>query len=571
MRQAKTLSEQDTIDLKRLYYIFKRHIILIAGIVVSLVLLAMLYLATTPEKYTAETVILLDKSISNSISDVSSLNLTTYEPAAIDSEVEVLKSKRITDAVVKLLEPKNYFDDIPAEKDRRDFILFQKIQSSMSVQRVEKTYALSIRYKSTDPQMSADIANAFAEVYIADQLDSLSETSERTITWLQAKAQEIKEKSKDARERLAKYRAEYNAASQKNIKKNKKNKNFNQEVRLREFLDLEQEIETFDTIYESYLEKIRTISLESSFPVTETRVITYATAPIYKSEPKSKIIIGAAIILGTGIGILIALIIDFFDKTLKRAGQVKRELKMTFLGFLPKIRKSRQKHISFVSSDDVSTTIGLYTQSVDDEQSLCAETIRTIKNLLDYEKENNKSKVVGILSTFEDKDTHVIASNLAVHCAHEGAQTLLFNGDIQNADSIAHKKPQDFLINNTYYSEDYNLHALGERISGCAVNPQKFNAQRMASLLDVCRKQYDYTIIDLPPMHATSNLHTYTQSVDYFIIVAEWGKTLPNTLNFYLQQNRLDRDKVAGMVLSKTNMKKMKSHYGHVAYKYSKE
>ena len=537
----------------------------------ALLIVAMVYLATTPEKYTAETVILLDKSISNSISDVSSLNLATYEPAAIDSEVEVLRSKRITDAVVKLLEPKNYFSYIPKDQDRRDFILFQIIQSNMSVSRVEKTYALSIRYKSTDPQISADIANAFAEVYIADQLDSLSETSERTITWLQAKAQEIKEKSRDARERLAKYRAEYNAEAQKNIKKSKKNKSFNQEVRLREFLDLEQEIETFDTIYESYLEKIRTISLESSFPVTETRVITYATAPLHKSEPKSKIIMGAAIILGTGIGILIALIIDFFDKTLKRAGQAKRELRMTFLGFLPKIRQSKKKHISFVSPDEVSTTIGLYTQSVDDEQSLCAETIRTVKNLLDYETDIGKSKVVGILSTFEDKDTQAIASNLAVYCAHEGAQTLLFNGDIQNVDSVADKKAQDFLTNNTYYSEDYNLHALGDGLGIHAVNPRKFNAQRMASLLDVCRKQYDYTIIDLPPMHATSNLHTYAQSVDYFVIVAEWGKTLPNTLNFYLQQNRLNRDKVAGVVLSKTNMKKMKSHYGHVAYQYPKE
>jgi len=564
------LNEQDTIDLKRLYYIFKRHIPLIAGIVVTLLLLAMLYLATTPEKYTAETVVLLDKSISNSISDVSSLNLTTYEPAAIDSEVEVLKSKRITDAVVKLLEPKNYFDYIPKDKDRRDFILFQIIQSSMSVRRVEKTYALSIKYKSTDPQMSADIANAFAEVYIADQLNSLSETSERTITWLQAKAQEIKEKSRDARERLAKYRTEYNAASQKNIKK-KKNKNFNQEVRLREFLDLEQEIETFDTIYESYLEKIRTISLESSFPVTETRVITYATAPIYKSEPKSKIIMGAAIILGAGIGILMALIIDFFDKTLKRAGQVKRELSMNFLGFLPKIRPSQKRLMSFISVDSVSTNIALYTQSADEEESLCAETIRTIKNLLAFETKSEESKVVGVLSTFEDKDTHALASNLAVHCAHEGTKTLLFNGDIQNSDSVATKNMQNFLLENTFYNEDYNLNVLVNELKGETPNQRKFNAQRMASLLDICRKKYDYTIINLPPMHATSNLHTYIQSVDYFIIVAEWGKTLPNTLNFYLQQNRLNRDKVVGVVLSKTNMKKMKSHYGHIAYKYTKE
>ena len=541
------------------------------GIVLGFLGLALFYLSVTPAKYTAETVVLLDKGITNTISNVSSLNLTTYEPAAIDSEVQVLKSKRITDAVVKLLESKEYFNDIPLGADRRDFILFKVIQANLAVTRIEKTYALSIKFKSKNPQKSADVANAFAEVYIADQLDSLAETSQRTLSWLQTKAEEIKIQSKDARQRLAEYRSKYNAEAQKNI--NNKNK----DVRLREFRDLEQEIETFDTIYESYLEKVRTISLEQSFPVTETRIITYATAPITKSEPKSVIILGAAIILGAGLGILIALILDFFDKTLRRAGQVKRELEMGFLGFLPKIRKSSRRKVNFVSPDNKALDIRLYTQSADDGRSLCAETIRTAKNVLDFETDTSQNKVIGVLSTFADKDTFVISSNLAVHCAQEGKRSLLINGDLQSIKTSDSKdKPfyspedaQDFLLENICYSEQYNLHILDAQ-SVSQNKEGKFNAQGINALLDVCRNQYDYTVVDLPPLHATSSLYTYMQSIDNFILVAEWGKTLPNTLNFYLQQNRLDRDKIAGVILSKTNMKKMRSHYGHIAYIHSK-
>lgn len=574
------MSGQDTIDLKRLYYILKRNIFLIFFIVSIFFALAVTYIAITPEKYTAETIILLDKGITNTISNISSLNLNTYEPAAIDSEVEVLKSKRLTDAVVKLLEPKKYFEYYPPETDRRDFKLFKIIQSNLSINRVEKTYALSIRYKSTDPQEAADIANAFAEVYIADQLDSLAETSERTLNWLQIKADEIKKKSTDARARLSEYRSKYNKESVKNLKK--KNDKYNQEIKLREFLDLEQEIDTYDTIYESYLEKIRTISLEQSFPVTETRIITYATAPLWKSEPKTKIIIGAAIVLGTGLGILLALIIDFFDKTLRRAGQVNRELKMAFLGFLPRTRKTDIKSVPFLAPNKEAIDIPICTQAVEVEESLCAETIRNVKNVIDFDHDSSDNLVIGIISPFTHDDTYVIASNLAAHCSNEDNRTLLINGDIHNAAVIAknaQKVPksiyspedaQEYLLNGVLYNEEHNLHLLDTGMTEGMKEAAHYNAQRMNTLLDTCRKQYDYTIIDLPPLYASSSLHPYLRSVDAFVILAEWGKALPNTINFYLKQNMLEKSRITGVILNNASMKKMKSHYGHVTYRQPK-
>lgn len=553
---------------------------MILGVVLAFMLLATIYLIRTPAQYSAETVVLLDKGVTNTISGVSSLNLTNYEPAAIDSEVQILRSKRVTDGVVELIEPKGYFSYLPLDQDRRDFILFKNIQGGLSVSRIEQTYALSIKYKSTDPQEAADMANAFAEVYISDQLNSLSETSQRTTKWLQDKATEIKEKSNTAREHLAEYRLKYNTESQKNIKKRKKDSEFNQDIHLREFRDLEQEIDTYDKIYESYLQKIRTISLEQSFPVTETRVITAATAPLGKSEPKSAIIMGAALILGAGIGVLLALILDFFDKTLKRAGQVRRELEFEFFGFLPKIKPSSHSTASFISPKNKSIALKLYAQVVDDEHSLCADTIKTIKNVLDVEPSSARNKIIGVLSTFEDNDTQVISSNLALQYAHDGRRALLINGDLQNSRGLKakgqkHNAPfytpedaQDFLLSNTCYNEQYNLHVIDTLTPQAPKASEKFNVQKVEALFNICRDQYDYTIINLPPLHAASDLHNYLQSIDHLVLVAEWGKTLPNTLNFYLEQNRIDSSKISGLVLSKANMKKLKSHYGHREYRH---
>ncbi|MCK5374454.1 MAG: hypothetical protein KAJ40_04150, partial [Alphaproteobacteria bacterium] len=282
----------DIIDLKRLYYILKRQKFVIIVTTTFFLSLASVYLFVTPEKYVAKTIILLDKTVTNTISNVSSINLTTYNSAAIDSEVEILKSKRITDSVVNALEQKGYFSNIAQNLPKRDAILYNKIQNNLSVSRVEQTYALSIAYKSTDPKEAADVANAFADAYIADQLNLLYETSNRTISWLQQKAEEIKEKSKEARSRLSEYRSQYNAETQKFIGNEEKdiNEAYNTNVSLREFETLKLEVETYDKMYDSYIEKMHTISLEKSFPVTETLVYTYATPPIKKSEPKSALI-----------------------------------------------------------------------------------------------------------------------------------------------------------------------------------------------------------------------------------------------------------------------------------------
>ncbi len=557
------MENEDIIDLKRLYFILRRRIKIIAGSALVTLTFAGIYLYTTPALYTAQTTILLDKSATKAISNVSSINSTTFEPAAIDSEVEIIRSKRITDTVAKILSDQPYITNI-LNQDNGDYKLYNHLRSNLSVGRLGATYTLSIRYTSQDPQQSADIANAFAEAYIDEQLDSLSETSQKTLDWLEEKSEEIKTTLNETRDELQEKRQIYNRQARSGKKKNEA------EVTLEEIKNLEKETETYNTIYESYLEKIRIIGLEQSFPVTETRVITSASAPLSKSHPNEKIIVLAALILGAGFGVIISLIIDLFDKSIRRAGQVKQDLQTEFLGFFPKLESKITTSVKFTDTHNQNISIPMNIQAINGQDALCTETSVIIKNALDkVDNGDAKGKIIGIVSTFSEQSNDFVASNLGFTCAQSGRSAILVDGDIYDASRFpkAQKSNKNFQLSPdaVLRSDEYNLDLLTHKHSNM-LKDHSITQDDLADLIAQLRQEYDYTVIDLPPLHDCANFSSYVEHIDQFVLVARWGKNVPNSVNFYLDLNKVPRERICGMVLTETNMKKMKRHFGHQTF-----
>lgn len=91
---------------------------------------------------------------------------------------------------------------------------------------------------------------------------------------------------------------------------------------------------------------------------------------------------------------------DYFDKALRRAGQVKKEIGVPFLGFFPRSRKKDSKLIAFKAPTSEECGVSMYSQSLENEFSLYAETVRAIKNAIDEQGAPNKTKVIGVISTF---------------------------------------------------------------------------------------------------------------------------------------------------------------------------
>src|SRR6185437_2124264 len=180
------------------------------------------YVVTAQSSYTANASMIIDSKRIQLFQQQSMFSDMPIDSGAVESQVEILKSDTIALAVIKKL---NLIDDpeftgqgggilgsllslvsLPAlfgsDGPRSEFALTRQavrsLQNRLTVRRVGLTYVIEIGFRSTDPERAAQIANAVADAYIDDQLESKFQAARRAGVWLQDRLRELREQASAA-------------------------------------------------------------------------------------------------------------------------------------------------------------------------------------------------------------------------------------------------------------------------------------------------------------------------------------------------------------------------------------
>lgn len=245
---ARHMAALEDWDLESLALVARRRFRVLAGGVAVGLIAAVFYILVTVPKYTSVVDILLDTPKVSAVADSydTTSNAVSFEAGGVDSQVELLKSERITLAVIKKLDLKtnpqfapktgalsravgaiNDFlldtfglRDLDAEAARAveaDRVLERRIVESLSndtkVKRVARTYVLELSHTSTNRGLAASIANAYADAYLTDQLDAKYDATTRAAIWLQDRIGELKDKSLEADTKVQQFRSEHGLLS----------------------------------------------------------------------------------------------------------------------------------------------------------------------------------------------------------------------------------------------------------------------------------------------------------------------------------------------------------------------
>jgi len=110
------------------------------------------------------------------------------------------------------------------------------------------------------------------------------------------------------------------------------------QVSLRE---LESNAQTYQALYDNFLQRYMESVQQQSFPVTEARVITAATRPLSKSSPKTLLVLGLASMVGLSFGFLAAAWRDFADRVFRTFYQVESALQTDCISLVPLVKKEQ--------------------------------------------------------------------------------------------------------------------------------------------------------------------------------------------------------------------------------------
>jgi len=220
--------------------------LIVLGIVVGVVLGAAYILAAAP-LYTASVDVLIDKGRSKMINqyELSGPTDALQDEAEILSQVELLKSEQLARAVVsaqKLTDDAKFMEGSPSlsgdvvgsakklvgsavawissflvdshdiinvdEVDERENEAADILHDGLLVDRVGRTYVLTIGFTAATPDLAARISQAYGDAYLDDQLQSKYEATRRASAWLQDRIAELKQQSFDADLKVQQFRTE---------------------------------------------------------------------------------------------------------------------------------------------------------------------------------------------------------------------------------------------------------------------------------------------------------------------------------------------------------------------------
>ncbi len=194
--------------------------------------------------------------------------------------------------------------------------------------------------------------------------------------------------------------------------------------------------------------------------------------------------------------------------------------------------------------------------------------------------EGTKCPVIGVTSSMRGEGKSTTAINLSYVLAEKGSRVLLIDGDLR-IPSVAKKMNiestpglTDVLMGKDDEIEQYKSSLLNTWYilpSGkIPPNPSELlGSKRMESTLKTLREQFDYIIIDLPPVNIVSDALSISNLITGMIIVVREEYTEKKDLEHCFRQLKLSSVNVLGCVMNETASGR--SYYGRYRrYKYYK-
>ncbi len=223
------------VDLPLLWAIFRRRLPLFIGSALAVLVAVMLVTLQMTPRYSARSTIIFDASKTD-IADVTSiLSGLGGDSSAVDTEVEIIKSRKIAEKVAVELDLYNDEEFNAALGDGggiKGFIknlmpgqfektVDQEIEETLAAERVVDavmkrvtvereglTYVISIIFESVDQTKAALIANTYADEYLNDQHDAKFEELRRFNERIAVQIDAQRERLRIAEEKVQQYRVE---------------------------------------------------------------------------------------------------------------------------------------------------------------------------------------------------------------------------------------------------------------------------------------------------------------------------------------------------------------------------
>ena len=328
-------------------------------------------------------------------------------------------------------------------------------------------------------------------------------------------------------------------------------------------LQFSREVESSKKLYESFLQRVKETNEAQNLQVSKLKIIETPNLPSSPFAPTPLKTAMTALII-SAIGVLFLLYYREMNTSVIKSPEALESSNIPQIGILPRVELlKRGYHILQMFIEDASSSF--------------AEAIRSSRAIIESKFNKNKSYLVTSSNPSEGKTT--FAFNLALSL-EKSSKVLFIEADIRRPSVL-----------NGFYQFDKEILGLGEIISGIAQlknvifkvpgteldiitsGEKRFdmsdivNKEQVKKFFDVLKLEYDYVIIDSPPVQPVSDTLILAQASDYNLFVIRSEETRTASFMSSIKKIQNVGAKVDGIIMNDLDTSK-DSYYSYY-YSYS--
>lgn len=287
-----------------------------------------------------------------------------------------------------------------------------------------------------------------------------------------------------------------------------------------------QDYETNRLLYDGLQQRLQEAGIMSSLHSTSIHIVDSADTPVFPSRPRTKFNRGVGAGIGFLTGLCLAILLEALDTNLKTMSEIEQALQLPLLAAIPAVDAEHllpSKFREYAASRGTSSW------------SKIAEALRGMRTSILLSSPGSPPKVIMIASTRPAEGKSCVAGLTAITFALNGSRVLLIDADLRRpAIHLRFRMGKGLGLSSvlsgkaTYqeaiaaWPELPNLHILP---SG-PVPPlpsELLSSKQMEDLLAQIRGNYDFIIIDTPPVLAVTDAAILGRLADASILIIRYA------------------------------------------------
>ncbi len=349
---------------------------------------------------------------------------------------------------------------------------------------------------------------------------------------------------------------------------------------------LKREVETNRNLYNGLMERMKQNSVLSGFQFANIQIVEPGRPNRKVYSPDILYNVGLAALLGLSLGLCVALLLDFWNSSISTLEEAEELGPIPSLGVLPQIKalgSYKSRSIAAKSQRSRKETKLLDGPTVASQQgsalpSELTESVRGVCASILLSKSDRRPRVIVVTSATPNEGKTTLVSQLGRAFAEAGSKTLMIEADLRKPDLsrlfavdlegglspflAGHVSPSP-KIHQTSVS---NLHLIAA--GPTPPNPVALlNSEKLTSFLQLASAEYQFVIIDTPPLLAVADARVLGTQVDGVVLVVRAGQTPKHLIRRAWAMLETSGAQVLGMVLNGAERDRAEGTYYNYYYK----